>query len=465
MKKFDLNIEKVLENWDVSHALRELIANAIDESIITKTEEPKIEKRQGKWIIRDYGRGLEYKHFTQNENEEKLKRKDEVIGKFGVGLKDALATLERNGIGVVIRTKNTEIRLERKSKEEFKDVITLHAIIKEVENEGLVGTEFELTGIEDKEVEKAKKYFLKYNQEEIVEKTKYGEVLRKKGGKSKIYINGIAIAEEENYLFSYNITSSTEKLRKAINRERTNVGRNAYTDRVKKILLTCESKGFAEELAEDFIRLEKGTNHDEMQLKEIQKHAIKILNETGEYVFFSAMQMQYNFKYVEYAKQKGKMIITVPDDLAQQINLWEDRDGNRISGLDTFIEDLNENFEYEFVEIDELSESEKEVYKMKDEIFDFMKVKEIKVRKLMISENMTTDMYGLEMNGLWDGKERRIVIKRKLLKNQEKFLAVLIHEIIHMKTNEDDLTIEFENALTNALGKFANEMIKRRDID
>lgn len=28
-KEFDLNIEKVLENWDDSHAVREIIANAI----------------------------------------------------------------------------------------------------------------------------------------------------------------------------------------------------------------------------------------------------------------------------------------------------------------------------------------------------------------------------------------------------------------------------------------------------
>ena len=31
MKKFDLNIEKVLEDWEVYHAVREVIANALDE--------------------------------------------------------------------------------------------------------------------------------------------------------------------------------------------------------------------------------------------------------------------------------------------------------------------------------------------------------------------------------------------------------------------------------------------------
>lgn len=30
-KEFDLNIEKILENWEIYHAIRELIANALDE--------------------------------------------------------------------------------------------------------------------------------------------------------------------------------------------------------------------------------------------------------------------------------------------------------------------------------------------------------------------------------------------------------------------------------------------------
>ena len=39
IREFDLNIEKVLENWDVSHAVREIIANAIDEQILTNSKD------------------------------------------------------------------------------------------------------------------------------------------------------------------------------------------------------------------------------------------------------------------------------------------------------------------------------------------------------------------------------------------------------------------------------------------
>ena len=73
MRQFDLNVERVLENWTTPHALREVIANALDEQALTGTAEPEIFKDdRGRWHVRDYGRGLKYEHLTQNENKEKL---------------------------------------------------------------------------------------------------------------------------------------------------------------------------------------------------------------------------------------------------------------------------------------------------------------------------------------------------------------------------------------------------------
>ena len=39
---FDLNIEEVLENWETHHAIREIIANAFDEQLITNSKPIKI---------------------------------------------------------------------------------------------------------------------------------------------------------------------------------------------------------------------------------------------------------------------------------------------------------------------------------------------------------------------------------------------------------------------------------------
>ena len=119
---FDLNIETVLENWEVEHGLRELIANALDEQRLCSSKPIKIFKcKKGYWNIRDYGRGLAIEHFTQNENKEKLDRPNDVIGKFGVGLKDALATFHRRGVRVIAVSKHGQFKPKKVEKKKEED--------------------------------------------------------------------------------------------------------------------------------------------------------------------------------------------------------------------------------------------------------------------------------------------------------------------------------------------------------
>jgi len=126
MRLFDLNIETVLEHWDVEHGLREIIANALDECALSDTKPINILKdERGRWHIRDYGRGIKIEHFTLNENVEKI-GVDGVIGKFGVGLKDALATLDRHHVQVSIRSVHGVFTLTKASKHDFDGITTLH---------------------------------------------------------------------------------------------------------------------------------------------------------------------------------------------------------------------------------------------------------------------------------------------------------------------------------------------------
>jgi len=127
IRAFDLNIEEVLENWEVEHALREIIANALDEQVLSGTAEIEITKDgHGDWHIRDYGRGFRIEHFTLNENQEKLNALSGVIGKFGVGLKDALATFHRRAVAVLVRSQFGTFRLKQEHKHGFNDIVTLH---------------------------------------------------------------------------------------------------------------------------------------------------------------------------------------------------------------------------------------------------------------------------------------------------------------------------------------------------
>lgn len=201
MRKFDLNIEKVLEDWEVYHAVREIIANAFDEQALTNTEDIEIKKEKNRCIIRDFGRGLRYEHLTQNENKEKLSNPQLVIGKFGVGLKDALATFDRHCIKIVLRSKYGDITIDKSSKHGFDDIMTLHAIISKPSDPGIVGTEAILEGCTQEDMDKAKDLFLRFSGEKILEKTQYGEILQKVDKISKIYINGIRVAKKRISFF------------------------------------------------------------------------------------------------------------------------------------------------------------------------------------------------------------------------------------------------------------------------
>ena len=98
---FDLNIQQFLDSWTPRDAVRELLANALDEAMLSGTPTPVIERTgPTEWTISDTGRGLRPEHLAQAESEEKTGSPLPVIGRFGVGLKDALATLHRHGVDV-----------------------------------------------------------------------------------------------------------------------------------------------------------------------------------------------------------------------------------------------------------------------------------------------------------------------------------------------------------------------------
>lgn len=458
MKKFDLNIEKVLEDWEVYHAVREVIANALDEQALTNTSEIKIIKEKGEWHIRDFGRGIKYEHLTQNECDEKLKNPKKVIGKFGVGLKDAFATFDRKNIKVLIKSKFSDITLGKSSKADFEDITTLHALVSEPSKPKMEGTDFILKGIKDKDIELAKEFFLKFSDEKELEMTQYGSVLDKKKNIARIYINGLRVAEEENFLFSYNITSITKKIKKSLNRERTNVGRSAYTDRVKSILLECKEKEVAELLVQDLKKYELGESHDELTWIDVSVHACKLLNANDKVIFLTPWELSDAQTMVDRAKRDEFRIITIPENVKQKIRGLKDIEGNEIRDLERYTSEWNDSFEFKFVDEKKLSKKEKEIFSKKDDIFKLIGGKPSKIKKILISETMRLETQGYdEASGVWEEDEKRIIIKRTQLKSLVSFAGTLLHETAHAISGASDITIEFENELTELLGKISEK--------
>jgi hypothetical protein len=456
-RRFDLNIEKILEGWETCHAVREVIANALDEQVLTNTKDAEISKdRKGVWHIRDFGRGLKYEHLTQNENQEKLKNPTRVIGKFGVGLKDALATLNRREIRVLIRSKHGDITLGQTPKHGFPDVITLHAVVDDPSDPSLVGTDVALSGVSDGDIAAAKNFFLKFANQSVLDETSYGQILEtNKGRKSRIYVTGMLVAEEENFAFSYNITSLTATMRKALNRERTNVGRTAYSDRVKQMLLASKADAVAESLAEDLQRIEQGTNRDEVKWTDVAVHACQILNASKKVVFVTASDLTTFRDAIDHAQHDGYKIVTVPENIRNSLRGLTDLKGNPVRDLGVFQAEYARSFEFKFV-TDKLNKAEQKIFEQRENIADLVDGIPKKVKHIKISETMRPDiMSGYTPQGLWDEATKSIIILRAQLGSLEEFAGTLLHELAHAKTGYGDVSRDFEGALTEMLGQVA----------
>lgn len=459
-KEFDLNIEKILEDWEVYHALREIIANALDEQLLTNSSDIKIFKdSEGRAHIADFGRGLKYDHLTEKENEEKLNNPN-VIGKFGIGLKDALATFDRKGVKVLIKSRYGDIKLGKSHKHGFDDLTTLHAYISDPTSSSFVGTEFILEGVTDDDIQKAKDLFLKFSSEKIIEKTRYGDLLEKKSESGYIYINGVKVAEEENFLLSYNITALTKKINKALNRERSNVGRSAYSDRVKSILLDSSKKEVAEILVNDLKNYSTGEMHDELKWIDVQEHASKILNANEDVIFLTSEEIVRDPDMVEKAKTGGYNIISIPNNLKDKIRKSTDINGGKIRDLGQFYTEYKESFEYKFIEPKNLNIQEKLVWGKTDKILGLIGGTPFNVNEIKISETMQKDYSSFqEAGGLWDSSKGRIIIKRSELNSLESYAGVLLHEVCHAMSGAPDVTRDFEKALSDLLGILAYKNI------
>lgn len=460
MKYFDLNIDKILENWTAVHACRELIANALDESILSGSAPPNIEKRDANiWVIRDFGRGLNYQSLIQSENKEKLSNSS-VIGKFGIGLKDALATFDRRGIKIILRSRFGDITLERTAKHSFNDIITLHAILYPASNPSMIGTECELHCLDDSDMHAAKEMFVFFSNAELIESTKFGEIYSRRGNEGEIFINGMKVASEPNFLFSYNITDLTASLRKALNRERQNLGRTAYADRIKAILLASSSDKVLSSLAKDLEALATGNTHEELSWIEIQNYAVKILNSEKNVVFVSSQELINNPNITYIADLMNHQIVPIPDNLSKKIQNTSDVLGKPVVDTKELYNQHSSSFEFKWIESKSLSKEELAVWNLHTEILKFMGGKPIAVREIKISETMRHDPVARkECAGLWMPFQGWIIIHRSQLASPQIFATTLLHEAIHAKYGVSDLSQEFENCLSELSGSLACQLV------
>ncbi len=77
---------------------------------------------------------------------------------------------------------------------------------------------------------------------------------------------------------------------------------------------------------------------------------------------------------------------------------------------------------------------------------------------------MRVDYHGDEVLGVWEPRERYIVIRRDQLRDIASYAGTLLHEATHALTEADDGSFEFEQGLTHNLGKVAALAIKMKSV-
>ena len=452
-RKFDLNIEEVLEGWEPRHAIREIIANALDEQALTGTQDIEIRRHSdGYFTVRDWGRGLRPEHLTQNENPEKISESAPVIGRFGVGLKDALAVLSRRNVVVRIRSRHCTITVKSARKHGFENIETLHALVGPPDDAGMDGTEVGLENMDTREMAGAKSLFRRFSGEEMLESTKYGDVLERKPDEpGRIYVNGVRVATEDNFLFSYDVTKPTKKMRRMLNRERTNVGRQAYTERVKSILMKVREGAVVGALAGDIGLHEVGAQHDETKYTDVAVWACKLLNASDKRVVFATAGQQRDMPdVIDDSRRGGMRVITVPDNVGGRLSGASDESGRAVRDVGRYVEELSESFEFKFVKPADLTDGERSAWDKTVPILKLVNAQHLS-DCVRISETMRPGQN--DASGLWS--DGHITVKRSALSDLGEYAGVLLHEVAHALGGGRDVTREFELELTRLLGGVA----------
>ena len=373
-------------------------------------------------------------------------------------MKDALATFYRRGIEVDIRSPSADITLQRAAKSNFADVKTLHAAVAPPSQAKRQGTDFILRGLSDADMRAAKDYFLRFAGDEELERTDLGAILRRREDEpARIYVKGVRVATEEEFLFSYNITSTTAQLQRALNRERTNVGRTAYQDRVKAILLKAKSTVVAEHLVQDLTRIPLGTNHDEITWLDVQEQAVRILAARGKTVFVTSQQMFTMGSTVQEARADGYKIVVVPDRLVARLSHLRDINGNPILDIGGFVQVWNASFVYDFIDPAKLTKKERDAWSMLQELMRLAGDHARRVKAVLISKTMRLDEGAYETEGVWDSPS--IVLKRTVLDSRRHFARVVLHEIAHASSGGNHGSLAFMAAIDDLAGIAAVEAL------
>jgi len=156
--------------------------------------------------------------------------------------------------------------------------------------------------------------------------------------------------------------------------------------------------------------------------------------------------------------------MVIPDNLKQKIQGTKDIEGNPIVDLRQFRSEYNQSFQFNFIDITQLTPDEKRVFESYSRLLDLIDIDKIlfqaNIHEILISENMRIQEGVDTTLGLYERETQRIIIKREQLKKLSDFAGTFLHEVAHAMSGEDDVSQDFETFLTDIIGKLSQKLIR-----
>ncbi len=442
--EFDLNIKRILTTWEVPHACRELVANALDEHVLCKLDQGAvvIDLKKDRLLIKDQGRGITKFHFVQDESEEKVKhfKNSQIIGHFGIGMKDSVAVLVRKKITLEIKCKHGRYTFEYKNKHGHEDVITLHVIIHDDVPSDFQGTEVTVHPITKEELKKTRDLFLMFSERKVLFECPIGQVLSSEGDTSSVYVKGLRIDQSQNYQFSYNIHELNKSLRDKMSRDKNSISVGIYSSIIKRILTSTTKTDQLYQMLETLIA--DSSNKDlktDVAYKDVTVH----INKNMKHRVIVTQEMCRTHPNV-FDKIKDQAQI-VSKEQYEIISRTANRECKTIDDIIKIGVEHGDEIAYADMSIGEKSTFDKgnEVIQSNPEIFGSFSTPKI-VRNLKLQ--------GSKVGGV-RSKDDIYIDYEQLKYGGHAYFGTLAHEHAHKKSNAKDCTREFEHCLTVMLGK------------
>ena len=437
MMKTGISPEYV-KNWDASKAIREIVQNYLDSRSEFECS-GKIEWRDGRATVKDYGPGIAPRHLALGVSE----KGDGAIGKYGEGLKLALLVMAREDRNIEVWARGQIIRPIIEHDDAFQtEVMSLEVSDMEPRHAAThTGTSIKFECSRE-ELEAGKSHFMTFLRKD----TRFNWIERglvsEPGG--LIFVNGAMVGTLKGLKYSYHLDE--RRTGNVGNRDREVIDANKVAGHIRRIVGETTSTAIIEGLLENLAasgeekcrEVELGINPYMMDGKDRRRWKRAFNKVIGKDVVLASNKGREFDREAEY---KGYGVMHAGTDWSNTLSFIGVKTSDEAvrSGKSSAQEIKRSSLTNE--RLKNLQTAESMVTK---HYHDTGTVKISERLQLMAGVSESSE----DVRGLYSSETDTIWLNPQTLDSLTDAVHVLLHEAVHKHTGASDCTAYFEKKLT-----------------